>query len=54
MHGASFGEGEGLIYLGGVQCSGLEASILDCVANMTLSLSCDHSHDAGVECSSTG
>lgn len=47
---ASFGEGTGRIWLDGVQCSGSERRLVNCVSNMSGINSCNHSQDAGVRC----
>ncbi len=49
---ASFGEGSGRIWLDGVQCSGSELHLTDCLTNSSTINSCTHSQDAGVRCSS--
>ena len=43
--------GEGVIWLSGVRCSGLEAGLMDCVTDMPLGVhECDHAQDASVRC----
>ena len=49
---AFFGEGFGPILLDYVQCTGNEAALLDCTH--TDHSQCDHSSDAGVDCSISG
>ena len=40
-----------MIFLEGLECDGMEGSLLDCPMNMELGLSfCDHSDDAGIRC----
>ena len=49
LHSAFFGEGYGPVLLDYVDCNGDEASLLNCThANTTTQ--CDHSSDAGVNC----
>ena len=47
---AHFGEGVGDILLDNLQCTGREASLLDCPHNGLYVHNCDHSGDAGVTC----
>ena len=47
---ASYGEGEGRIWLDRVQCQGSEAQLNDCRANAIGIHSCTHGQDAGVMC----
>ena len=47
---AHFGEGSGDILLDNLQCTGREASLLDCPHNGVYIHNCDHSEDAGVTC----
>ena len=48
---ASFGAGEGPIYLTGVRCLGNEADLLDCPSSgVGVHLGCPHSQDAGAYC----
>jgi len=49
---ARFGEGNGSIWLGGVQCLGNESSIKDCQHGGWNNNNCFHSQDASVICSS--
>ena len=44
---ATFGEGTGRIWLGGVQCMENETSLLNC---SSVSSTCTHAQDAGVRC----
>ena len=48
----SFGGGSGKIWLGGLDCNGVENSLFDCDgAKASLdSTDCSHDQDAGVEC----
>ena len=50
FRGASFGEGEGPIFLERYDCDGDEASILECASLPLGDHTCDHSSDAGVRC----
>ena len=47
---ASFGAGDGEIWLDNVMCSGNETSIADCTSNGFGSHNCNHNEDAGVRC----
>ena len=47
---AFYGQGTGSIWLDDVQCTGIEASLIDCPANAIGEHNCTHSHDAGVKC----
>ena len=48
---AEFGEGSGIVYLEGLECTGDEDSLLDCPMDVELGLSlCEHSNDAGIRC----
>ena len=50
---AYFGEGQGNIYVGNVQCNGSESYLEDCPASEVGIHDCTHSEDAGVRCQST-
>ena len=51
QRGAFYGEGTGPIFLDKLGCMGAEASLLSCERFSALGLhSCDHSHDASVQC----
>ena len=47
---ARYGQGTGLIWLDGVNCSGTEPSLLFCVHNGVGNHNCNHSEDASVLC----
>ncbi len=47
-----FSEGASSIWLDNVQCNGNESNLIDCPANQIGRHNCDHSEDAGVNCSS--
>ena len=47
---AYFGEGSGDILLDNLQCTGREASLLDCPHNGMYVHNCKHQEDAGVTC----
>ena len=49
---AHYGQGTGLIMMDEVACSGHEARITDCSSAGFFTHNCQHSEDAGVECSS--
>ena len=47
---AHFGQGSGQILLNDLQCTGREASLLECSHNGINSHNCGHGQDAGVTC----
>ena len=47
---ATFGRGNGPIWLDDVQCRGNESSLTDCEANAVGSHNCGHHEDAGARC----
>ena len=49
-HQASYGEGEGRIWLDRVACLGAETELSDCAANAIGIHTCTHAQDAGVTC----
>ena len=49
-HSAHFGQGSGQILLDDLQCTGREASLLECSHNGINEHNCGHSEDAGVTC----
>ncbi|XP_015212610.1 deleted in malignant brain tumors 1 protein-like isoform X2 [Lepisosteus oculatus] len=51
LHGAYYGEGHGPVILDDVKCTGTESSLLNCKTGETKNQKCDHSEDAGVDCS---
>lgn len=54
LYNASFGEGNGPIYLDGVTCSGNETKLFDCsFKTLQHANGCDHSEDVGVRCHGT-
>ena len=49
---AGFGQGSGSILLDGVTCTGSESTLASCGhLGVGITTSCDHSKDAGIECS---
>ena len=50
LHGASFGEGAGRIWLDNVECTGNETELSNCIASSS-DVNCTHAQDAGVRCS---
>jgi len=51
---ANFGRGSGSIWLDNVMCSGNETTLAGCGhLGVGVTISCDHSEDAGVRCSGT-
>ena len=49
---AAFGQGEGIIFLSFVQCSGTENTLDECQANDLGVHNCDHREDVSVVCQS--
>ena len=49
VHCAGFGQGTGPVFLGNLQCSGTESSLLSC-SHQGIGNSCSHSYDFGVVC----
>ena len=47
---AAFGQGKGLITLGGLNCTGAESSILECQYSSVNQSNCTHTNDVGVIC----
>ena len=55
LQGRQVSRGSGEIWLNEVDCTGNEQRLNDCAHHLVLgNNSCDHSRDAGVECTSTG
>lgn len=48
--GAYYGQGNGLIFLDNVKCTGKESFIWDCSHRHWLVHDCSHSQDVGVDC----
>ena len=53
-HNASYGQGSGQIWLGSLKCDGTERSIRRCSHRGWRMKNCNHSNDAGVQCSVPG
>ena len=51
--GAFFGSGVGLITQKGIDCTGSEDSLQDCLINNQQNTNCTHSRDAAVACART-
>ena len=49
---ATFGRGNGTMWMDGVRCTGNERSLTECLHNSWEIENCDHSEGAGVVCSS--
>jgi hypothetical protein len=54
LRGSDVPDGVGRIWLNGVGCTGREQNLTNCYHRGWGNHNCDHSRDAGVECSSTG
>ncbi len=50
QRGAAHGEGVGVIHLAGVECSGNERGLANCLAAMSVPSHCSHAQDASVSC----
>ena len=51
VSGARFGQGEGRIWLSGLQCLGSERELSNCPTNSSIAATtCTHALDAGVRC----
>ncbi|XP_067881179.1 scavenger receptor cysteine-rich type 1 protein M130-like [Heterodontus francisci] len=50
--GATFSQGDGVIWLDEVKCTGSESSLADCPSSSPAQSDCDHKEDASVICSS--
>lgn len=50
-HYAHFGQGTGPFYFDNVMCTGSEADLFRCRHNLIGDHDCQHSEDAGVQCS---
>ena len=47
---ATFGPGNGSIWLDNVQCTGSEKVLINCIASHNGTNNCTHAQDAGVRC----
>ena len=54
LQGSDVPDGSGQIWLDDVDCTGSEKNLSSCSHKKWGNHNCDHSHDAGVECSSNG